>query len=85
MTRTEQRASNHAAIAYLLEAIPAGRLPSRRELAGLLNQQGYRTSRGNDWTCHRLSRMLQRMGIAQGVTELQRRKRAYLPNIKRAF
>jgi len=68
-----------------MEAIPTGRLPSRRELVALLNEQGHKTSRGNDWTSHRMSRMLQRMGIAQGVTELQRRKRAYLPNIKRAF
>ena len=65
MNREQQDQINQKAI-HAVAAMMAGRpiAPRYRAVVAQLNAEGYRTSRGNDWTPHRLFRMLQRNGFS---------------------
>lgn len=62
MTRQQQGQVNDLVIARI-EHLLMGKdwiIPTYKAVVRILNAEGYRTSRNNFWTTHRLFRMLQR-------------------------
>ncbi|WP_373568221.1 recombinase family protein [Marinimicrobium sp. ABcell2] len=68
MKHRKSRALNHSIVqrvTALIESTPRPwQIPSYKAVVGVLNAEGYATSRGSPWTPHRLYRMLQRNGYS---------------------
>lgn len=72
MTRKQQSKINDKTIHRLASLLlPTMHAPSYARVVAVLNAEGYRTSRGNEWTPKRLFRMLQRQGYS-GLWGLRR-------------
>lgn len=72
MTRKEQSEANSATLTRLASMVAIRpHAPPYARVVAVLNAEGYRTNRGNEWTPKRLSRMLQRQGYS-GLWGLRR-------------
>ncbi len=72
MNRREIKAVNSLVIDRLTSIVTAGfHAPPYAHVVAILNAEGCRTSRGNEWTPKRLFRMLQRQGYS-GLWGLRR-------------
>ena len=79
MARDEQHEMNAAAIervAALFDSARRCHVPTYAYAVAILNQEGFRTSRGQPWTRRSLYRMLQREGFSgiYGLGEALRSK-----------
>lgn len=85
MGRAEQKNINQLAICRAAQIIMSGAyfVPPYSVVVGVLNNEGYRTSRNNEWTNKRLFRMLQRNGFG-GLWGLRKvaKKRAFSDTVR---
>jgi len=79
MTRRQQNKINQKVINEIKPVVNCFHIPAYKTIVATLNNNGYRTSRGNPWTPHRLFRMLQRNQIS-GLWGL---KKGVFPHVKK--
>ena len=82
MKRAEQHKLNQEGIARIKEIELPYRfhIPSSRSVITTLNNEGFKTSRGNAWTRRSLYRMLQREGYS-GLWGIFKKNRALIETV----